>query len=141
MHSSIIASGNPMAQMVESACNTRDLGSISGLGRSFGERNSNTHQYSCLEKFHGQRSLAVYSPWGLKESDMTEWLDILSFYSIMKYIYIEYIIARVTGNKARTKIYLFWIQIHLFSWIQIAPCEPDKHVLWTNLFTLIQFLM
>ena len=23
-------------------------------------------------KFHGQRSLADYSPWGLKESDMTE---------------------------------------------------------------------
>ena len=79
MHSSIIASGNPMAQMVESACNTRDLGSISGLGRSFGERNSNTHQYSCLEKFHGQRSLAVYSPWGPKESDRTERLTLFSF--------------------------------------------------------------
>ena len=26
-------------------------------------------------KFHGQRSLAGYSPWGLKESDMTECLN------------------------------------------------------------------
>ena len=26
-------------------------------------------------KSHGQRSLAGYSPWGRKESDMTEWLD------------------------------------------------------------------
>ena len=25
-------------------------------------------------EFHEQRSLAVYSPWGLKESDTTEWL-------------------------------------------------------------------
>ena len=25
-------------------------------------------------KFHGQRSLAGYSPWGCKELDMTEWL-------------------------------------------------------------------
>ena len=25
-------------------------------------------------KFHGQRSLAGYSPWGCKESDTTEWL-------------------------------------------------------------------
>ena len=25
-------------------------------------------------EFHGQRSLAIYSPWGGKESDMTEWL-------------------------------------------------------------------
>ena len=27
------------------------------------------------EKFHGQRSLAVYSPWGHQESDTTEWLS------------------------------------------------------------------
>ena len=26
-------------------------------------------------EFHGQRSLAGYSPWGRKESDMTEWLS------------------------------------------------------------------
>ena len=29
-------------------------------------------QYSCLENPHGQRSLVGYSPWGLKDSDMTE---------------------------------------------------------------------
>ena len=29
-------------------------------------------QYSCLENPHGQRSLVGYSPWGHKESDMTE---------------------------------------------------------------------
>ena len=28
------------------------------------------------EEFHGQRSLAGYSPWGHKESDTTEWLTI-----------------------------------------------------------------
>ena len=27
-------------------------------------------------EFHGQRSLAGYSPWGCKESDMTEWLSL-----------------------------------------------------------------
>ena len=32
-------------------------------------------QYSCLENPHGQRSLAGYSPWGYKESDMTEGLS------------------------------------------------------------------
>ena len=32
-------------------------------------------QYSCLENPHGQRSLAGYSSWGRKESDMTEWLS------------------------------------------------------------------
>ena len=33
-----------------------------------------TTQYSCLENPHTQRSLAGYSPWGCKKSDMTEWL-------------------------------------------------------------------
>ena len=30
---------------------------------------------SILAELHGQRSLAVYSPWGHKESDMTEQLS------------------------------------------------------------------
>ena len=38
------------------------------------EGNSNLLQCSCLETPHGQRSLAGYSPWGHKESDMTEGL-------------------------------------------------------------------
>ena len=45
---------------------------ISGSGRSPGEGNRNPLQYSCLEKSHGQRTLAGYSPWGHKESDTTE---------------------------------------------------------------------
>ena len=54
-----------------SAYTAGDLGSIPGLGRSPGEGNGNSLQYSCLEKSHGQRSLAGYRPWGCKESDMT----------------------------------------------------------------------
>ena len=50
----------------------RDVGSIPGLGRSPGEGHGNQLQYSCLENPHGQRSLVGYSPWGHKESDMTE---------------------------------------------------------------------
>ena len=38
----------------ESACNTGDLGSIPGLGRSPGEGNSNPLQYSCLENTMGR---------------------------------------------------------------------------------------
>jgi len=53
----------------ESAFNEGDLGSIPGLERSPGEKNG---KYSYLENHHGQRSLAGYSPWGRKESDMTE---------------------------------------------------------------------
>ena len=51
-------------------------GSIPGLGRWPGGRNSYPLQYSCLENSHGQRSLAGYSPWGCRELDMTEQLSI-----------------------------------------------------------------
>ena len=56
----------------ESACNERDPGSIPRSGRPAGGGYSNPLQYSCLENPHGQRSLLGYSPWGHKESDMTE---------------------------------------------------------------------
>ena len=56
----------------ESACNAGDLGSIPGLKRSPGEGHGNPLQYSCLENPRGQRSLEGYSPWGFRESDMTE---------------------------------------------------------------------
>ena len=54
--------------------NVGDLGSVPGLGISPGGRHGNPLQYSCLEKPHGQRSLAGYSPWGRKELDTTEQL-------------------------------------------------------------------
>ena len=64
----------PSAQRIgkEFTCNSRDLGSIPGLGRSPGGGHGNPLQYSCLENPRGQRSLAAYSPWGHKKSDMTE---------------------------------------------------------------------
>ena len=39
-----------------------------GWEDSLGEGNGNQLQYSCLEKSHGRRSLAGYSPQGHKES-------------------------------------------------------------------------
>ena len=48
------------------------MGLIPGSGRSPGEGNGNPLQYSWPEKFHGQRRVAGYSPWGYKESDATE---------------------------------------------------------------------
>ena len=56
----------------ESTCNMGDLGLIPGLGRFPGGGHGNPLQYSCLENPHGQGSLAGYSPWGVKESDMIE---------------------------------------------------------------------
>ena len=59
----------------ESACNVGDLDFIPGLEGSPGGGHANPLQYSCLENPHGQRSLVGCSPWGRKESDMTEQLS------------------------------------------------------------------
>ena len=56
----------------EYACNAGNPGLIPRLERYPGRGSGSPFQYSCLEKFHGQRSLVDYSPWGWTESDMTE---------------------------------------------------------------------
>ena len=56
----------------ESACNSGDLGSNPGLGRSPGGGHGNPLQYSCLENPHGQRGLVGYSPWNHEEWDTTK---------------------------------------------------------------------
>ena len=54
------------------AGNTRDLSVIPGSGRFPWRRKWQPTPVFLLEKFHGQRSLVSYSPWGHKESDTTE---------------------------------------------------------------------
>ena len=64
----------------ESACNVGDPGSISGLGRSHGERNGNPLQYSCLENpmDKGACQATVH---GITELNTTELLS-LSLYAV-----------------------------------------------------------
>ena len=42
----------------------------------FGERKWQPKAVFLPGEFHGQRNLAVYSPWGLKDLDKTEWLSL-----------------------------------------------------------------
>ena len=62
----------------ESACSVGDLGLIPGLRRSPGEGNDKPLLF-LPGKFHGQRTLADYSPQGHKESDTTEQLYFLFY--------------------------------------------------------------
>ena len=55
-----------------SVYNARDPGSIPGLGRFPWRRKWQSTPGLLSGKSHGQRSLVGYSPWGCKESDMTE---------------------------------------------------------------------
>ena len=47
----------------ESTCDAGDPGLIPGLGRSL-EEEMTTHSSVLAGEFHGQRTLAGYSPWG-----------------------------------------------------------------------------
>ena len=48
---------------------------VQSLGREYPlEKGMVTHSSNLPEEVHGQRSLVGYSPWGCKESDMTEQL-------------------------------------------------------------------
>ena len=55
----------------ESACNTGDLDSIPGPGKSPGEGHDNPLQYSCLENSMDRGAWKAKGH-GHKESDMTE---------------------------------------------------------------------
>ena len=65
----------------ESTCNVGDLCSIPGLGRSSGEENGNTLQYSCLGNSmdRGPRWATVH---GVGDSDMIERLVLSLFFII-----------------------------------------------------------
>ena len=56
----------------ESSCNAGDLASIPGWGRSPFRKAWQPTPVSLTGEFHGQRSLAGYSPWGHKELDTTQ---------------------------------------------------------------------
>ena len=65
----------------ESACQHRRCRFNSWVGKIPGVGNGKPCQYFLSGKSHGQRSLVGYSPWGCKESDMTELLLLLNCFS------------------------------------------------------------
>ena len=56
----------------EAVRNVGDLGLTPGSGRFSGEGHGTSLQYSCLEKYRGQRTLEGHSPWGCTEVGVTE---------------------------------------------------------------------
>ena len=63
-----------VAQLVKNRSSMWETWVRSLGGRSAGGGHGNPIQYSCLENPHGQRSLVDFSPWGRKDSDMTQQL-------------------------------------------------------------------
>ena len=51
-----------------------------------------THSRSVPGKFHGQRSLAGYSPWGHEELDMTEHMHRHQIFIINAYLILQLVL-------------------------------------------------
>ena len=71
------ASGGDVKNLPANAGDTGDLGSIPGSGRSLRGGNG-THSSILASKIPWMEDLEDYSPWGHKESDMTEHTHTLS---------------------------------------------------------------
>ena len=67
----------------------REMGLIPGSRRALEEGNGNPLQYSLPGKFHGQRSLAGYSPWSHKESDTSEQAHAKVFHCVYTTSYLS----------------------------------------------------
>ena len=68
---SIVLWGQPVVKnLLANAGDVRDVGSISGMGRSFGGEHGNRLQYSCW-RIPMDRG-AWWATWGHKEPDMTK---------------------------------------------------------------------
>ena len=85
----IFIRGFPDGSVVKNLhANAGDTGSIPESGSLPGEGKANPLQYSCLEKSHGQRSLAGCRLWGHKESDITEQLNMHACIFVLSTLHI-----------------------------------------------------
>ena len=117
----------------ESACNAGDPRSIPGLGRFPGEGNGNPLQYSCLEISHGQRSLAGYSPWGHKETGLSERQD----WATHTFTFLPYNVVLVSAVQQSESV--TWTYIPSPSWTALptAPPHPSRSLRSTELSSLL----
>ena len=123
----------------EIACNVGDLGSVPGLGRSPGGGHGNPLQHSHLENPHGDRSLAGYSSWGNKESDIAHiaelnstisQLDIMNIYRLHNPTVADYPFFS-SSYGTFTKIYFIWGQkVHLKKYKEYKSYNVCFQIIW-----------
>ena len=123
----------------ESACNEGDLVSVPGSGRSSGEGNGNSLQYSwrILGEFHGEReSLADYNPWGHKELDTTKQLTTIVVVQSPSRLQL----FTTPWTAARQASLSLTISQSLPKFMSIASVMPSSHlILWHPLLLCPQF--
>ena len=118
-------------------------GSIPGLERAPGGGHGNPlHGDSCVENPHGQRSLVGYSPWGLRESDMTEWRSTAHCQDVIENVIISYtIFLRTSGRNRYWYILALAAKVKLQSqnWAHHSKCRLTCLALFWLFFFILPF--
>ena len=91
-----------------SAADARDAASVPQLGKSPGIGNGTPLQCSCRGKFPGQRRLVGYSPWGCRESDMTERLSTRPYTVVRNVSCAAKRSDHVAVGQSLSRVWLFW---------------------------------
>ena len=118
-----------------SAGDIRDMDLIPASGRSPGVGHGNPVQYSCLENPHGQRSMVGYSPWGHKESDMTE-----HTHTAIQCAFIYKTIKALRKISSMLQSFLL-VQLHNLTWEVLLYCVREVIKRWwlvNHLSTLLR---
>ena len=107
-----------------------DKNSILGLERSPGKKKWQPTPVFLPWKFHGQRNLVGYSPWGHKESDTTEQLTLsLLLFSPLcpdsEIVWLCSIPENIPSGRTRILCY----RLSLIS--QVSDLQSPEHLLWT----------
>ena len=124
--------GSEVKNLPADAGGTRDTSLILESGRSSGVGNGNLLQYSCLEKFHGQRSLVGYK---LRHDRVTEHTHIHTFKTKCAWVFCHVqlcypIICSLPGST----VYEI-LQARILEWIAfllqgIFPTQGSNSHLW-----------
>ena len=122
---------------IESGCNAGDTGdenSTPGLGRSPGRRKWQPTPVFLPGQYHGQRTLASYSLWGHKESDMTERLTNWHWHHHHQDNKHHQHFQVHCGLKYKnTKIFVFCRVVHL---LQLMNLHWHIIIIWSSWFIL-----
>ena len=110
----------------ESACSEGDLSSTPGLGRLPGEGNSNPLPYSCLENSMERMNLVGYSPWGCKESDMTERLRLLLYASSLPSWGHHVQLSRLSTAQLQGPPFIWTLMRMVFSGVVQHRCSVNQ---------------
>ena len=118
-----------------------DPGLIPGLGRAPGG-NGNPLQYSHLEKFHGQRSLAGCSPWGLQELDMIQYTCYIYIVICRYFAFSSVFICTYLWNQHPEQdpwMFILFRKAHSCPLLNSIPTR-EKHVLITVSCLFLNFM-